>query len=65
MTQNASEGLTARQLQAVGLLMTGMTVTAVAAQVWVSREAVYRWHRKDWEFAAAMYRGKCEVRPSH
>lgn len=40
----------------------GSTVTAVAASVGVSRETVHRWQRENFEFIAALNRGKRELR---
>ena len=57
----ATESLTPQQLQALDLLLSGLTVTAVATAVGVSRETVHRWLRDDCGFIAAMNRGKREL----
>lgn len=62
MTQNATQSLSAQQERAVELLLMGSTVTAVAASVGVSRETVHRWQRENFEFIAALNRGKRELR---
>ncbi len=60
-SHNATEFLTPQQLQAVGLLLSGLTVTAVAKNVHVSRETVHRWRRDDCAFIAAINQGKQEL----
>ena len=62
MAQNATECLTAQQERAVVLLLTGATVAAVAASIGVSRETVHRWLRDNFNFIAAVNRGKRELR---
>ena len=57
----ATESLTPQQLQALDLLLSGLTVTAVATAVGVSRETVHRWLRDDCGFIVAMNRGKREL----
>ena len=57
----ATESLTPQQLQALDLLLSGLTVTAVALNVRVSRETVHRWLRDDCGFIAAVNRGKQEL----
>ena len=61
MTQNATEPLSPQQERAVELLLAGMTVTAVAASIGVSRETVHRWRRENFQFVAAVNRGKREL----
>ncbi len=57
-TRDASESLTPQQQHAVELLMAGLTVSAVAEAVGVSRETVHRWRRQDRSFVAAMNRAR-------
>lgn len=61
MPQVATECLNPQQERAVELLLTGMTVTAVAATIGVSRETVHRWLRENFRFIAAVNRGKREL----
>jgi hypothetical protein len=58
---DVTQCLTPQQERAVGLLLGGATVTAVAAGVGVSRETVHRWLRRDWPFVAAMNQGRREL----
>ena len=60
-SHDATESLTPQQLHALDLLLCGLTVTAVAMYVGVSRETVHRWLRDDCGFIAAMNRGKREL----
>ena len=61
MPQNTTESHSPQQLRAVELLLGGLTVTAVAAELGVGRETVRRWLRRDWYFVAAMNRAKREL----
>jgi post-segregation antitoxin (ccd killing protein) len=61
MTQNATQSLSAQQERAVELILGGMTVTAVAASIGVSRETVHRWQRENFPFIAAVNRAKREL----
>jgi hypothetical protein len=60
--RNVTECLSAQQERAVALLLTGASVTAVAASIGVSRETLHRWKRENFEFVAAFNRGRREIR---
>jgi len=66
MEQNATpseemETLSPDQIKALGLLLTGKTTSAAAKDVGVDRSTVHRWVREDFEFQAALNRGKREL----
>ena len=60
-SQSATESLAPQQLQAIELLLSGQTLTAVAGTVGVRRETVHRWQREDWPFIAAVNTSKREL----
>ncbi len=66
MPQNATEkegreALTPQQIAALERLLAGETVKAVAEAVKIDRSTLHRWLREDFEFQAALNRGKREL----
>lgn len=64
MHQNATDtesGLSAKQVEALELLLTGHSVTSVAESVRVDRTTVHRWLKEDFEFQAILNRCKRQL----
>ncbi len=55
------EALTPQQIAALERLLAGETVTAVAEAVKADRSTIHRWLRENFEFQAALNRGKREL----
>ena len=60
-TQGKSSELTIPQTKALGALLAGGTVTRAAERAAVDRTTVHRWLREDWDFQAALNRGRSEL----
>jgi hypothetical protein len=63
MSQNATRNrhktlLSPRQLKVLGKLLQGMTISAAAKDVGISRETIHRWMRTDLNFQATLNRRK-------
>ena len=56
-----TEALTPQQIAALERLLAGETVKAVAEAVKIDRSTLHRWLREDFEFQAALNRGKREL----
>ena len=69
MRQNATESddstvLSRQQIEAVELLLRGVTVTAAADEIGVSRSTVHRWMSDNSTFIATLNAGKKDLRDS-
>jgi hypothetical protein len=53
--------LTVPQSKALAALLCGKTITRAAEKADVDRTTVHRWLRKDWDFQAALNRGRREL----
>ncbi len=55
------EALSPDQIRALELVLSGSTISAAAQAVGIDRSTVHRWVRSDFEFQAALNRGKREL----
>lgn len=59
------DALSAKQRQALPLLIFGKTISAVAREIGVSRVTLSRWVNQDAKFKAALNRARSEIHAAH